>query len=269
VKLLAYVDDIFLLGEATDVAAASGQLRAGLVGVNMEIHADKCKVYAPVGPDADLDPLTVDVDADEEESHPLSLPVVESGCIVLGVPISHTAAKCMMDAVALLDPDEKFPRALAKKLEGIVLLVKHKRHYTSDALCVRGAHGEPLDARAAAARHARGGAGGGRTSARHAPSHVAVCHLRGASGLLPREPRPPPGEMRRAGHLVCGGRGGAGLFRVMGRMRRRHRGAQPTHGGGHRRRVRDASSGAAFCAAAQRRRRAGATGEATHAPFSA
>jgi hypothetical protein len=87
VKLLAYLDDIFLLGEATDVAAAFRQLRAGLVGVNLEIRADKCKVYAPAGPDADLDPLTVDVDADDEESQPMSLPVAEGGCIVLGVPL--------------------------------------------------------------------------------------------------------------------------------------------------------------------------------------
>jgi hypothetical protein len=76
------------------VAAAFRQLRAGLAGVNLEIPADKCKVYAPAGPDADL--LTVNVDADDEESQPLSLPVVEGGCIVMGVP-----------------------------------MVKHKRHYTA------------------------------------------------------------------------------------------------------------------------------------------
>ena len=129
VVLLAYLDDIFLLGDASDVAAAFRALRVGLASVNLEVNTGKCKAHAP-DPDTDLSPLTSGVDAAVANSLPLGLPVVVGGCIVLGVPVGATAAAVLVDAVASVDPD-KFPRALAKKLAGIDLLVKHGRHYTA------------------------------------------------------------------------------------------------------------------------------------------
>jgi hypothetical protein len=43
VKLLAYLDDIFLLGDAKDVADAFEALTTALRTVNLECCNDKCK----------------------------------------------------------------------------------------------------------------------------------------------------------------------------------------------------------------------------------
>jgi hypothetical protein len=120
VKLLAYLDDIFLLGDAKDVAEAFEALTTALSTVNLECCNDKCKVYSPAGADA-LGPLAAPA---------LKLKVKDGSIVVLGVPIGATAEACMLDAVTSLDP-ELFPRSLAKKLAGLELLVKHKRHYTA------------------------------------------------------------------------------------------------------------------------------------------
>jgi hypothetical protein len=171
-----------------------------------------------------------------------------------------------------LDPDDKFPRALAKKFAGIELMVKHKRHYTALLLlsvCAAPTV-NPLLRAAAAARHARGGAGGGRTLLRGT--------LRRTLQFSTSEV--PPGSFRESLIHLRVKCGGLGIQYALDAARRAYFASWAACGaaiaarcphlrGGHRRRVRDTSSGVAFCAAAQRRRRAGATGAATHAPFSA
>ena len=130
VVLMAFLDYIFFLGDASAVAAAFRALRVGLAGVNLKVNIDKCKAYAPEA-DTDVSPLTTGFDPDDEHSAPLGLPIMDGGCIVLGVPVGATAASKLVDAVAFLDPVDKFPRALAKKLVGIDNLVKHGKHYTA------------------------------------------------------------------------------------------------------------------------------------------
>ena len=75
VRVLAYLDDIFLVGEKDDVLSSLDYLRPAFSNIGLQISSSKCEIYSPSGP---LMSGRSDLDA---------IPVVSDGTIVLGAPI--------------------------------------------------------------------------------------------------------------------------------------------------------------------------------------
>jgi hypothetical protein len=110
VVLLAYLDDIHLLGAPKDVGAAHEALVKALKEVKLECRPDKCYVWSPSGEYGEL---------------PQVLTVSEqAGMIILGVPIGTYAPEEMVTCVETLDPASKYKKAMHKKLVGIESLAE-------------------------------------------------------------------------------------------------------------------------------------------------
>ena len=75
VVVLAYLDDIFLLGPPSKAMLAFDDLKSAFSNTGLEISNSKCELYCP--PSTEI----------PASGHSHSLPVSTSGCNILGVPI--------------------------------------------------------------------------------------------------------------------------------------------------------------------------------------
>ena len=74
IRVLAYLDDVFLLGPPIEVLFALENFRADFITIQLEIADHKCEIYSPT-------PLSSQV------SSQTTIPIIYSGSTILGIPI--------------------------------------------------------------------------------------------------------------------------------------------------------------------------------------
>ena len=74
IRVLAYLDDVFLLGPSSEVLSALENLRAAFLTVHLEIADSKCEIYSP-----NLEVNRI--------SYMTTIPATNDGTRILGVPI--------------------------------------------------------------------------------------------------------------------------------------------------------------------------------------
>ena len=74
IRLLAYLDDVFLLGPPNEVLFALENLRAAFITIHLEVADYKCEIYSPTSISSQISSMT-------------TIPVKCNGSTILGIPI--------------------------------------------------------------------------------------------------------------------------------------------------------------------------------------
>jgi hypothetical protein len=111
VYILAYLDDIYILGPPDAAADAARLMRTELGKINLRLNEDKCEAWSPSGQYGQL--VVADAEGFKLSPRP-------GGIKVLGVYIGERASERMLERLK----DASKPKSLARKLDSLVEFAK-------------------------------------------------------------------------------------------------------------------------------------------------